>query len=115
LFGNKLDEQGKVVRNKARLVARGYNQHGIDFTKTFTLVVRLESIRIMLAFVAHKNINLFQMEVKSVFLNGFFEEEVYVKPPARFEDHTLLDHVFKLKKVMYGLKQAPCAWYETQS
>jgi len=73
VFRNKLDEQGKVVRNKARLVAQGYNQQGIDFTETFALVARLESIRIMLAFASYKNIKLFQMDVKSDFLNDFIK------------------------------------------
>lgn len=115
-FRNKLDEQGKVVRNKARLVAQGYNQQeGIDFTETFAPVARLEAIRIMLAFAAHKNIKLFQMDVKSAFLNGFIEEEVYVKQPPGFEDPTLTDHVFKLKKALYGLKQVPRAWYDRLS
>ena len=100
-----MDEQGKVVRNKARLVAQGYNQQEvIDFTKTFALIARLEAIRIMLAFSAKKNIKLFQMDVNSAFLNGFVDDEVYVKQPPSFEDQTLLDHVFKLKKALYGLK-----------
>ena len=113
MFRNKLDEAEKVVRNKARLVAQGYNQQeGIDFTKTFAPVARLEAIRILLAFAAHKNIILYQMDVKSAFLNGFIEEKVYVRQPPGFEHHTLTDHVFKLKKALYGLKQAPRAWYD---
>ncbi len=113
---NKLNETGKVVRNKARLVAQGYNQQeGIDFTETFAPVARLEAIRILLAFAAHKNIILYQMDVKSAFLNGFIEEEVYVRQPPGFEHHTLTDHVFKLKKALYGLKQAPRAWYDRLS
>ena len=80
VFINKLDEQGKLVRNKARLVAQGCNQQeGIDFTKTFAPITRLEAIRIILAFVAHKNIKIFKMNVKSAFFNGFIEEEMYVK------------------------------------
>ena len=80
MFRNKLDENSKVVRNKARLVAQGYNQQkGIDYDETFAPVARLEAIRILLAFAAHKNFKLFQMDVKSAFLNGFLNEEVYVK------------------------------------
>ena len=100
-----MDEQGKVVRNKARLIAQGYNQQeGIDFTKTFAPFARLKDIRIMLVFATHKNIKLFQMDVKSSFLNDFIEEEVYVRIPPGFEDQTLPDHVFKLQKALYGLK-----------
>ena len=95
----------KMVRNKTRLVAQGYNQQeGIDFIETFAFIARLEAIRIMLAFVAHKNIKLFQMDVKNAFLNGFIEEEVYVIQPSDFKDHTLPGHVFKLQKAIYGLK-----------
>ena len=116
IFRNKLDEQGKVVCNKARLVAWGYNQQKvIDFSETFVHVARLEVIRIILAFVAHKNIKLFQKDVKSAFLNGFIEEEAYVKKPLCFEDQTFSDHVFKLKKALYSLKAAPCAWYDRLS
>ena len=86
----------KMVRNKTRLVAQGYNQQeGIDFIETFAFIARLEAIRIMLVFVAHKNIKLFQMDVKSVLLNGFIGEEVYFRKPPSFEYHRLLDHVFK--------------------
>ena len=82
----KLDEQGKVVRNKARLVAKGYSQQeGIDFIETYTNVARLEAIRILLAFATYNNIKLFQMDVKSAFLNGFIKEEVYVEQPSGFE------------------------------
>ena len=115
-FKNKLDEQRKMVRNKFRLVAQGYNQQeGINFTETFAPVARLEAIRIMLAFFAYKNIKHFQMDVKSNFLNGFIEEEVSVKQPLGFEDHTLPDHVFKLKNALYSLKQAPRAWHDRLS
>ena len=69
----------------------------------------------MLAFVAHKDLKLFQRDFKNAFLNDFIEKEVYVKQPSGFEDHTLLDHVFKLQKTLYGLKQTPCAWYDRLS
>ena len=80
VFRNKMDEFDVVVRNKTRLVAQGYNQEeGIDFDEPFALVARLESIRMLLAFVCHKDFILFQMDVKNVFLNGYIMEEVYVK------------------------------------
>ena len=82
IFKNKLDESGNVVRNKARLVAQGYTQvEGIDFEETFAPVARLEAIRMTLAFASYKDFKLFQMDVKSAFLNGFIEEEVYVNNP----------------------------------
>ena len=90
-----MDEQGKVVRNKARLIPQGYNQQdGINFIEAFAPAARLVVIRIMLAFATHKNIKLFPMNVKSVFLKGFIEEEVYVKQPPGFEDHTLPNNVY---------------------
>jgi hypothetical protein len=102
-----------VTRNKARLVAKGYAQvTGLDFEETFALVARLESIRILLAYAAHHSFRLFQMDVKSTFLNGPIKEEVYVEQPPGFEDDRYPDHVFKLSKALYGLKQAPRAWYE---
>jgi hypothetical protein len=102
-----------VVRNKARLVAQGFCQkEGIDFEETFAPVARLESIRILLAFAASKGFKLFQMDVKSAFLNGFIEEEVYVKQPSGFENPKYPNRVFKLHKALYGLKQAPRAWYD---
>ena len=113
---NKLDENGIVIRNKARLVAKGYNQEeGIDFDETFAPVARLEAIRLLLAFACHMDFNLFQMDVKSAFLNGFINEEVYVEQPPGFEDHAFPNHVFKLHKALYGLKQAPRAWYDRLS
>ena len=116
VFRNKLDEQGKVVRNKARLVAKGYSQQeGIDFTETYAPVARLEAIRILLAFATYNNIKLFQMDVKSAFLNGFIKEEVYVEQPPGFESVDFPQHVYKLNKALYGLKQAPRAWYERLS
>ncbi|GKA27542.1 retrovirus-related pol polyprotein from transposon TNT 1-94 [Tanacetum coccineum] len=102
---NKLDENGIVSRNKARLVAQGYNQQeGIDYDETYALVARLESIRILLAYACALDFKLFQMDVKSAFLNGFINEEVYVAQPLRFFDLEKLDHVYKLKKALYGHK-----------
>jgi hypothetical protein len=102
-----------VVRNKARLVAKGYTQiKGVDFNETFTLVSRLESIRILLSIACHLGFKLYQMDVKSAFLNGILHEEVYVEQPKGFQDPHHPHHVYKLKKALYGLKQAPRAWYE---
>ena len=116
VFKNKLDENGKIVRNKARLVAKGYSQEeGIDFDETYAPVARLEAIRLMLAYACYKNFKVFQMDVKSAFLNGYIKEEVFVEQPPGFEDPFKADHVFKLNKALYGLKQAPRAWYERLS
>ena len=83
VFRNKQDEHGVVVRNKARLVAQGFAQvEGLDFGETFAPVARLEAIRILLAFASHHNIKLYQMDVKSAFLNGFINELVYVEQPS---------------------------------
>ncbi|KAH9657669.1 CCHC-type domain-containing protein [Citrus sinensis] len=113
VFRNKMDESSVIVRNKARLVAQGYNQEeGIDFDETFAPVARLESIRMFLAYACHKDFILYQMDVKSAFLNGYIMEEVYVKQPAGFENEKFPDHVYKLSKALYGLKQAPRAWYD---
>ena len=116
VYRNKVDEHGVIVRNKARLVAQGYNQEeGIDYEETFAPVARLESIRMLLAFACHKNFILYQMDVKSAFLNGYIMEEVYVSQPPGFQNHKYPNHVYKLKKALYGLKQAPRAWYERLS
>ncbi|KAJ3673013.1 hypothetical protein LUZ60_006387 [Juncus effusus] len=110
VFRNKLDEHGTVVLNKARLVAQGFKQQeGVHFEETFAPVARLESIRLLLAYASIKGFALFQMDVKSAFLNGFLEEEVYVEQPPGFKDPTNPDHVYKLTKALYGLKQAPRA------
>jgi hypothetical protein len=94
-------------------VAKGYAQvAGLDFEETFAPMARLESIRILLAYAAHHSFRLFQMDVKSAFLNGPIKEEVYVEQPPDFEDERYPDHVCKLSKALYGLKQAPRAWYE---
>nr|GEX30897.1 retrovirus-related Pol polyprotein from transposon TNT 1-94 [Tanacetum cinerariifolium] len=107
-----LDEMGGILNNKAWLVARGYRQEeGIDFEESFAPVARLKAIRIFLMFAAHKNMIVYQMDVKTVFLNGNLREEVYVSQPDRFADPDNPNHVYKLKKALYGLKQAPRAWY----
>ncbi|GJV70620.1 retrovirus-related pol polyprotein from transposon TNT 1-94 [Tanacetum coccineum] len=106
----KLDKNGVVSRNKARLVAQGYNQQeGIDFDETYALVARLETIRILLACACAHDFKNFQMDVKSAFLNGFINEEIFVAQPSGFVDFEKPNHVFKLKKALYGLKQAPKA------
>jgi hypothetical protein len=102
---NKHGEDGEVVRNKARLVAQGYSQvEGIDFGETFTPVARLEAIKILLAFATSKGFKLYQMDVKSGFLNGFIQEEVYVRQPSGFESPKYSDRVYKLLKALYKLK-----------
>ena len=114
VFRNKTDADGIVIRNKARLVAKGYSQQeGIDYDDTFAPVVRLEAIRMFLAYAAHKKFKVFQMDVKSAFLNGELEEEVFVEQPPGFIDPRFPNHVYRLDKALYGLKQAPRAWYET--
>ena len=116
VFRNKLDEYGIITRNKARLVAKGYNQEeGIDYEETYAPVARLEAIRLLLAFACIMDFKLYQMDVKSAFLNGYIQEEVYVDQPPGFENFEYPNHVFKLKKALYGLKQAPRAWYERLS
>ena len=93
VFRNKSDENGTIVRNKARLVAQGYNQEeGIDYEETFAPVARLESIRMLFAFACHKGFTLYQMDVKSAFLNGHILEEVYVEQPPGFINYKYPDH-----------------------
>ncbi|GKD91637.1 retrovirus-related pol polyprotein from transposon TNT 1-94 [Tanacetum coccineum] len=112
----KLDELGGILKNKARLVARGYRQEeGIDFEESFASVARLEAIRIFLAFAAYMNMVVYQMDMKTVFLNGNLREEVYVSQPDGFVDLDKPNHVYKLKKALYELKLAPRAWYDMLS
>ena len=113
VFKNKMNEDGQVVRNKARLVCKGYAQvEGVDYEETFAPVARLEAIRMFLAFASHKKLKVYQMDVKSTFLNGYLEEEVYIEKPNGFQLINKGYYVCKLKKALYGLKQAPRAWYE---
>nr|GEV94016.1 hypothetical protein [Tanacetum cinerariifolium] len=112
----KLDDIGGVLKNKACLVARGYHQEErIDFEESFAPVSRLEAIRIFLTYAAHKNMAVYQMDVKTAFLNGNLREEVYVSQPEGFVDQDNPNHVYKLKKALYGLKQALRAWYDMLS
>jgi hypothetical protein len=112
VFKNKMNEKGQVVRNKVRLVCKGYAQfEGRDFDENFSPMERLEAIRMFLAYSCHKNFKVYQMYFKSTFLNGDLEEEVYMEKPEGFSLKNNPNYVFKLKKALYGLKQAPRAWY----
>nr|GEU81997.1 copia protein [Tanacetum cinerariifolium] len=111
IFKNKKDESSLVIRNKARLVAVGYSQQeGINYDETFAPVARIEAIRLLLAYAAHKDFTLFQIDVKTAFLNGILKEEVYVGQPPGFVSKQYPDHVYALDNALYGLKQAPRAW-----
>ncbi|KAL8095444.1 hypothetical protein AgCh_036774 [Apium graveolens] len=112
VFRFKMDENDIVVRNKARLVAKGYyQQEGIDFDEIFARVARFEAIIIFLAYATHANFKVYQMDVKSAFLNGDLEEEVYISQPPGFKDPNFPEFVYYLLKALYGLKQAPRAWW----
>nr|GEV62411.1 retrovirus-related Pol polyprotein from transposon TNT 1-94 [Tanacetum cinerariifolium] len=116
LWKNKYDAENIVVRNKTHLMAKGYRQEeGIDFEESFAPVARLEAVRMFIAYAAHKNITIFQMDVKTTFLNGPLKEEVYASQPEGFIDPEFPNHVYKLKKASYGLKQSPRAWYDKLS
>nr|GEU82165.1 retrovirus-related Pol polyprotein from transposon TNT 1-94 [Tanacetum cinerariifolium] len=116
IYKVKLDEYGDVLKNKAWLVAKGYQQEeGINFEESFAPVARIEAIRIFIANAASKNMTIYQMDVKTAFLNGELKEEVYVSQPEGFVDPDHPTHVYRLKKALYGLKQAPQAWYDTLS
>jgi hypothetical protein len=116
VFRNKEDKHGLVVHNKARLVVKSFSQvEGLDFGETFAPVVRLKAICMLLAYSSHHDIKLYQMDMKSAFLNGNINELVYVKQPPGFEDPRNPNHVYRLKKALYGLKQAPRPWYERLS
>ncbi|GJU51237.1 retrovirus-related pol polyprotein from transposon TNT 1-94 [Tanacetum coccineum] len=116
IYKAKLDEYGDILKNKARLVAKGYHQDvGIDFEESFTSVTRIEAIRIFIANATSKNMTIYQMDVKTAFLNGELKEEVYVNQTEGFVDPNHLTHVYRLKKALYGLKQASRAWYDTLS
>nr|GEV21305.1 retrovirus-related Pol polyprotein from transposon TNT 1-94 [Tanacetum cinerariifolium] len=116
IYKVKLDELGGILKNKARLVVRGYRQEeGIDFEESFAPVARLEAIWIFLAYAAHKNMVVYQMDVKTALLNGNLREEVYVSQLEGFVDQDNPNHVYKLKKALYGLKQALRVWYDMLS
>jgi hypothetical protein len=112
VWKNKEGEKGEVVRNKSRLVAQGFSQkEGIDYEEAFAPVACLEAIRILLAISVAKGFKLHQMDVKSAFLYGVLEEEVYERQSYGFESEKCLHRVYKLRKALYGLKQAPRDWY----
>ncbi|GKB58998.1 putative ribonuclease H-like domain-containing protein [Tanacetum coccineum] len=116
VFRNKRDERSIVVKNKARLVAQGFRQEeGIDYDEVFAPVARIEAIRLFLAFASYMGFTVYQMDVKSAFLYGTIEEEVYVHQPPGFVDPAHPNKVYKVIKALYGLHQAPRAWYETLS
>ncbi|GKC40362.1 putative ribonuclease H-like domain-containing protein [Tanacetum coccineum] len=116
VYRNKKDERGIMIRNKARLVTQGYTQEeGIDYDEVFAPVSRIKAIRLFLAYALFKDIVVYQMDVKSAFLYGKIAEEVYVCQPSGFEDPEFPDIVYKVEKALYGLHQAPRAWYETLS
>nr|GEW61856.1 retrovirus-related Pol polyprotein from transposon TNT 1-94 [Tanacetum cinerariifolium] len=116
LWKNKRDEENTVIRNKSRLVAKGYAQkEGVDFEESFAPVARLEAVRLFIAYAAHKSFTVYQMDVKKAFLYGPRKEEVYVNQPDGFVDLYHPDKVNRLKKALYGLKQAPRAWYDELS
>nr|GEZ27715.1 retrovirus-related Pol polyprotein from transposon TNT 1-94 [Tanacetum cinerariifolium] len=113
IYKVKLDEYDNVLKNKAQLVAKGYRQEeGIDFEESFAAVARIEAIRIFIANAANKNMTIYQMDVKTAFLNGELNEEVYVSQPEGFVDLDHPTHVCHLKNALYGLKQAPRSWYQ---
>ncbi|GKA93319.1 retrovirus-related pol polyprotein from transposon TNT 1-94 [Tanacetum coccineum] len=116
IYKVKTNESGRVLKNKARLVTQGFIQEeGIDFEESFAPVAIIEAIRIFVANAAHKNMTIYQMDVKTAFLNGKLKEKVYVSQPEGFVDHDNPSHVYKLKNALYGLKQAPRAWYDMLS
>nr|GEY09978.1 hypothetical protein [Tanacetum cinerariifolium] len=116
IFKNKKDESILVIRNKARLVAVGYSQQeGIDYDETFAPVAQIKAIRLFLAYAAHMDFTVYQMDVKTTFLNGILKEEVYVGQPLGFVRKQYPNHVYALDKALYGLKQAPQAWYDVLS
>ncbi|GJT01158.1 putative ribonuclease H-like domain-containing protein [Tanacetum coccineum] len=116
VFRNKRDERGTIIKNKARLVAQGYRQEeGVDYDEVFAPVARIEAIRLFLAFASFMGFTVYQMDVKSAFLYGNITEEVYVKQPPGFEDPAHPNKVYRVVKALYGLHQAPRAWYERLS
>ena len=112
VYKTKLNLDGSVLKNKARLVAKGYAQKpGLDYNETYAPVARLDTIRTLISLAAQKNWKLYQLDVKSAFLNGVLQEEVYVEQPEGFVVKGNEEKVYKLHKALYRLKQAPRAWY----
>nr|GFB52022.1 retrovirus-related Pol polyprotein from transposon TNT 1-94 [Tanacetum cinerariifolium] len=116
LWKNKRDEENTVIRNKSRLVAKGYAQkEEVDFEESFAPVARLEAVRLFIAYATYKSFTIYQIDVKTAFLYGPLKEEVYVNQPDGFIDPYHPDQVYRLKKALYGHKQAPRAWYDELS
>jgi hypothetical protein len=112
VFKNKHGEDGEVVRNNARLVAQGYSQvEGQDYGEIFAPDAHLEAIMILLAFVIAKGFKLYQIDVKSAFLNSVIQEELLFKQPPGFKNPKYPNHMYKFLKALYRLKQSPRAWY----
>jgi hypothetical protein len=112
VYKTKLNSDGSIQKYKARLLAKGFKQKlGIDYYETYAPVARLETIRTIIALAAQKKWKLYQLDVKSAFLNGYLEEEIYVEQLEGFLVEGGENKVFKLKKALYGLKQVPRAWY----
>jgi len=112
VFKTKLNPDGTIHKHKARLVAKGYSQQlGVDYNETFALVARLDTIRTLIALTTQKGWSTYQLDVKSAFLNGVLEEEIYIEQLPGFVVKGQEAKVLRLKKALYGLKQAPCAWY----
>ena len=113
VYKTKFDTKGEIIKYKERLVAKGFSQqYGVDYNETFTLVARLDTVRTILAIKAQNDWKVYQMDVKSAFLNSFLDEEVYVKQPLGYEVCWHENKVYKLNKALYGLKQASRAWYK---
>jgi len=113
VFKLKKDGQGKLIKHKARLVVKGFQQKkGIDFNEIFSTVVKMMSIRVILGLIVSLNLELEQMDVKTTFLHGDLEEEIYMEQSEKFEAPGKYHLVYKLKKSLYGLKQAPRQWYK---
>nr|GEZ22791.1 hypothetical protein [Tanacetum cinerariifolium] len=113
---NKRDEENNVIRNKSRLVTKGYAQkERVDFEESFAPVARLEAVWLFIAYAAHKSFIVYQMDVKITFLYGPLKEEMYINQPDVFVDPYHPEKVYRLKKALYGLKQAPRAWYDELS
>ncbi|GKB20023.1 retrovirus-related pol polyprotein from transposon TNT 1-94 [Tanacetum coccineum] len=116
IWKNKTDVENTVIWNRSHLVTNGYGQEeGIDFEESFAPVARLEAVKIFVEYAAHKNFPIYQMDVKTAFLNGPLKMEVFVRQRDGFVDPYFPNHVYRLKKALYGLKQAPRAWHDKLS